>query len=359
MARRIVASRTFMSDSPVQLHSEWIPAANSTEVEPARPRAIRLAGIDLVLWRDAQGTVHAWHDRCPHRGARLSLGRVEGDVLVCGYHGWNYGGDGKCVRMPSHPSLRPPAAACATTYAACEKYGLVWVCLGTPARELDVFPEYDRPHAHPRRIHLAPQEVQTSAPRLMENFLDMAHFPFVHAGTLGQEPHTEVKDYVVESTARGLVATHCLFWQPSAVPSLKEGVEIEYVYSVRGPMLATLTKLAPKAAPDVGAMHILLAIAPIDECRIRAWLVTVFENDATSTDAALHDFNFDIFMEDVPMVESQQPRWLPLDGSSELHQRCDQLAVSYRRWLKQIGWEYGTSLGHAARAAAQEPAGVA
>jgi phenylpropionate dioxygenase-like ring-hydroxylating dioxygenase large terminal subunit len=337
----------------LNLQSEWIPATNSSEVATGTLRAIRLAGVDIVLWRDDAGCVHAWHDRCPHRGAKLSLGRVERNILVCGYHGWNYGTDGQCVRMPSHPTQRPPAAACATRYVACDKYGLVWVCLGTPARELDVFPEYDRSYPHVRRIHLAPQEVQTAAPRLVENFLDMAHFPFVHTGSLGQEPHTEVKDYTVQATARGLVATHCLFWQPTAVPSMKEGVEVEYVYSVRGPMLATLTKLPPKAAPDAGAMHILLAIAPVDECRIRAWLVSVFENDTTSTDAMLHDFNYDIFMEDVPMVESQQPKWLPLDGGAELHQRCDQLAVSYRRWLKQIGWTYGTSLGRAAAVQAE------
>jgi phenylpropionate dioxygenase-like ring-hydroxylating dioxygenase large terminal subunit len=340
-----------MSDTLVNLKSEWLPAANATEIEPGRPKAIRLAGVDVVLWRDSSGEAHAWQDRCPHRGAKLSLGRVDGDVLVCGYHGWNYGVDGKCVRMPSHPSQRPPAAACATVYAACEKYGIVWVCLGAPARELDVFPEYDRPYPHVRTVHLKPQLVQTSALRLMENFLDMAHFPFVHTGTLGEEPRTEVKDYRVQATERGLVATNCLFWQPGALPALKEGAEIEYVYSVRAPMVATLTKLPLKSAGDgSGAMHLLLAIAPVEECQIRAWLVSVFENDPHSTDQQLYDFNMGIFMEDVPMVESQQPKWLPLEGTSELHQRCDQLAVSYRRWLKEIGWSYGTSLGAAATA---------
>ena len=59
----------------------WHPVADGASVRSA-PLPARLLGEDLVLWRDAAGTVHAWPDRCPHRGARLSLGRVEGDRLV-------------------------------------------------------------------------------------------------------------------------------------------------------------------------------------------------------------------------------------------------------------------------------------
>lgn len=346
---RLRMPQSSMSTTDNILHSEWLPVANADEVPRGSLKAVRLAGMNLVLWRGADDAPHAWRDQCPHRGTKLSLGRVERNTLVCGYHGWAFNDSGRCVRMPSHPTLSPPGSACAVEYAVREKYGVIWVCLGVPARELDVFPEYERPDV--RRIHLAPQVVHSSAPRLVENFLDMAHFPFVHAGTLGEEPHTEVRDYTVKSTPEGIVATRCLFWQPSAMPNVSTGSDVEYVYCVRRPLLAVLNKL-PNAKNDVsaGAMHILLAISPLDECNVRAWLVTVFENDTTSSDQALYDFNHGIFMQDVPIVESQEPKYLPLEANAELHQRCDRLAVSYRRWLKDGGWVYGTSLGSAAKA---------
>ena len=67
----------------------------------------------------------------------------------------------------------------------------------------------------------------------------LAHFSFVQAGTLGQEPHTESKDCRGQATERGLVATNCLFWQPGAVPALKDDDAIVYVHSVRALMVAT------------------------------------------------------------------------------------------------------------------------
>jgi phenylpropionate dioxygenase-like ring-hydroxylating dioxygenase large terminal subunit len=229
-------------------------------------------------------------------------------------------------------------------------YGIVWACLGEPARELTVFPEFEQPGV--RCINLLAKEVATSAPRLMENFLDMAHFPFVHAPILGEEPHTEVRDYRLEVSGDGIVARDCFFWQPSGLPSQPGGADIEYVYEVRRPIVATLTKL-PVGGRSAGSdvLHIMLALSPVDELRTRAWLVSVFENDTRSTDQELYDFNAEIFGQDVPIVESQSPRWLPLAPDAEVSQRADRISIAYRRWLTEAGWRYGTSLGAAAAAA--------
>ena len=76
------------------------------------PLAVSLFGEPLVLWRD-HGAVHAWADRCPHRGARLSLGRVlttlQGPRLECPYHGWQFAGGGRCRHVPAAPDFDPPA----------------------------------------------------------------------------------------------------------------------------------------------------------------------------------------------------------------------------------------------------------
>lgn len=330
------------------LLGEWLPVCNSADVPSGESRGFVVAGERLVVWRNAPEAgdpvaqpnistdAHVWRDVCPHRGAQLSLGAVTGGVLACPYHGWRYDADGQCIRIPANPSIRPAKRACARTYHVEERYGVVWTCLGEPSRPLDFFPEYDAPGA--RRINLAAQTVRSSTPRVVENFLDMAHFPFVHTGILGDASHAEVQDYEVIETEGGLEARQCRFWQPAGLPG-QEGVDIEYVYRVKRPLVASLSKVVQHGA---GALHLLLVASPVSETETRAWLVSVFEDESAHSDQELYDFNMRILMQDTPVVESQWPKRLPLDPQAELHQVCDRLSVGYRRYLRERGWRYGT-----------------
>src|SRR5688572_15938744 len=94
----------------------WHPVAAAEAVADA-PFPARLLGQDLVLWRDAAGAVHAWPDRCPHRGARLSLGRIEDGHLECPYHGWQFEASGRCIHVPALPGFVPPATHCVKSHA--------------------------------------------------------------------------------------------------------------------------------------------------------------------------------------------------------------------------------------------------
>src|SRR5687768_14466234 len=99
----------------------WHTVAESASLTDA-PLAVRLLSQDLVLWRDAAGTAHAWADRCPHRGTRLSLGRVlhteAGSRLECPYHGWQFAPEGVCRLIPALPDFAPPASHTACTHEA-------------------------------------------------------------------------------------------------------------------------------------------------------------------------------------------------------------------------------------------------
>ena len=112
----------------------WYPVAASADAVAGHVVAGRLWGSDLVIWRDANGTINVWPDRCLHRGVRLSLGTNTGAELVCRYHGWRYASvAGSCTYIPAHPDNAPAQSMCTATLPVHEHAGLVWTTLeGAP-----------------------------------------------------------------------------------------------------------------------------------------------------------------------------------------------------------------------------------
>jgi nitrite reductase/ring-hydroxylating ferredoxin subunit len=105
----------------------WYPAALANDLEPGQSAGTRLFDRELCIWRDADGHPHAWEDRCPHRGMRLSFGFVRGDRIACLYHGWQYDTHGQCRFIPAHPDLDVPPTIRVATYPCCERLGMLWV----------------------------------------------------------------------------------------------------------------------------------------------------------------------------------------------------------------------------------------
>ena len=320
-----------MSD-PV-MENSWLAGLNAADLAPSEVASIRLLDQDIVVWRSEDGSLQAASDRCPHRGTKLSLGEVRGSQLMCPYHGWMFDGDGNCTYRPAHPSGRV-REACLRTFATCERYGVVWVCLGDPPVEPDWFQEFDE--SGYQSVHHAPRLVHASGPRIIENFLDMAHFPFVHPGSLGAEPQTEVRDYSVTVTEGGVEAVDCVFWQPASGPTAVHGGDVEYTYRVAHPFVATLTKWPVDDAPN---FSIMLVASPVDEVSCRAWMISAFSESLDAV--SFHDFNEAVFDEDIPILESQRPQRIPLDPAAEMHQRADKLSAAYRQYLQALGLTYG------------------
>jgi phenylpropionate dioxygenase-like ring-hydroxylating dioxygenase large terminal subunit len=317
----------------------WHPAASAERVVNA-PVAARVLDENLVLWRDSAGAVHAWPDRCPHRGARLSLGRVADDRLECAYHGWQFAPSGQCVHVPALPGFRPPATHCVQSFEVREAHGLVWVRLASGDLPLPAFEaEAD---TRLRKLNCGPYAVETSAPRIVENFLDMAHFAFVHEGWLGARGATAIDDYRVEETAAGLRATQCKAWQPQSNLHSTAPAQVEYTYEVIGPYTAVLTKIpeaSSVAVPD-WRESIALFIAPVEPERSIVWFRLAVA-DFDSPDDKLRAFQDTIFRQDQPVLESQTPRRLPLDLRAELHTAADRASSAYRRYLSRMGITFG------------------
>jgi phenylpropionate dioxygenase-like ring-hydroxylating dioxygenase large terminal subunit len=218
-----------------------------------------------------------------------------------------------------------------------ERYGFLWASLGEP-RDLLSIPEYDEPDR--KNVCTGSVGIRVSAPRAIENFLDMGHFPFVHTGLLGEEPHTEVKDYTVtvDQAKDEVVATECRFWQPQAAAASTGGAEVEYVYRVPHPFCAVLYKTS---APDPNRFDaIALFVQPVAEERVIGHPMMSIVDDI-STVGAIRRFQLTIFGQDKPILENQQPRRLPLDPRAETPIRADKSSIAYRRWLASKGLRYG------------------
>ena len=193
-----------------------------------------------------------------------------------------------------------------------------------------------------RQVVCGPYDVATSAPRVVENFLDMSHFSFVHEGWLGSRDWTEVPEYTVHETLHGVRATGCKAWQPRSSVHAQGGAEVEYTYEANAPYTAVLTKVpeAGSTAVEGWRESIGLFVCPVAPEQSRVWFRLAVA-DFHTPDEALRAFQHTIFTQDQPVLESQQPKTLPLDLRAELHTVADKMSSSYRRYLQRSGITFG------------------
>ncbi|XP_074296124.1 protein TIC 55, chloroplastic-like [Silene latifolia] len=187
---------------------EWYPLYLAKNVPDDAPLGLTVFHKQLVLYRDAAGEFRCYEDRCPHRLAKLSEGQLVDGRLECLYHGWQFEGDGKCVKIPQLPSgAKIPKQACLKTYEVRECQGVVWVwmSLTTPpnARKIPWFENFARPGFQDiSTTHELPYDHSI----LLENLMDPAHIPISHDRTdwtAKREDAQPLLFEVTERTARG------------------------------------------------------------------------------------------------------------------------------------------------------------
>jgi nitrite reductase/ring-hydroxylating ferredoxin subunit len=180
----------------------WWAAARSSEVTD-KPYGCQMLDTPIVLYRrGSDSRLVALHDRCAHRWAPLSAGWVEGDRIVCGYHGFEYEAAGKCVRIPSQDTV--PAKACVRSYPVLERYGMVWVWLGDASRANESEPPAELAFITDPAWTVVTGETPLEANYMMlkENVLDLTHFGYVHRNSIkvldwDRPPKVEVGDTTV------------------------------------------------------------------------------------------------------------------------------------------------------------------
>lgn len=186
------------------IRDQWYALCEDADIGD-RPVALRRLGMDLVLWRDRLGVVRATADRCPHKGARLSDGRVQQGELACPYHGFRFDGAGRCTAIPVQPDRPIPAAMCLHTLPLQVAHGLVWLWHGESAPEGEV-PWFDDCPADSPTASSSAMVYPVHYSRMVESNFDVYHFPFVHR-SLDPGLGAEVVDLEVHAEPSGAIRT--------------------------------------------------------------------------------------------------------------------------------------------------------
>lgn len=195
------------------LRNCWYVAAWSDELQAGRLQSRRLLDEPVALWRDASGQVHAVLDRCPHRFAALSSGRVMDDGAVqCAYHGLQFNGDGHCTLNP-HGDGTIPKAARVRSFPVVERHTAVWIWMGDPAKaDADRIVDYSilskQPQDGFRTIH-GHFTVEANYELENDNLMDLSHPEFLHAGSIGSAGHHSA---IYEAFQEGNTRVHSNRW---------------------------------------------------------------------------------------------------------------------------------------------------
>jgi phenylpropionate dioxygenase-like ring-hydroxylating dioxygenase large terminal subunit len=284
----------------------WYIAAPSVELTD-RPLALTIWDIPIVLFRGPGGAPVALLDRCPHRNVPLSLGRVVGGELECGYHGWRFGSEGGCTFIPSRTAQEPDLkAARAPAFPVREQDGFVWVYPGNeapPEGEPYRFALLGQPgYDHVRQVVTAESTLHAAT----ENALDVPHTAYLHKG-------------LFRSDSRGITLT-------AVVRRDRDRVEAEYLGEPRPPgVVARL--LSPSGGvvthfdrfllPSVAEVeyrigdenHILVATAmtPVSDFVTRMYAVVSFRLRVPHAlvKVALKPLALRIFQQDAVMLRAQ------------------------------------------------------
>ncbi|WP_395396748.1 aromatic ring-hydroxylating dioxygenase subunit alpha [Novosphingobium sp. BL-8A] len=165
----------------------WYVAGWSSDLAPGERVGRTFLDQQVVLWRSADGVVSALEDRCIHRAMPLSAGVVDGAVIRCPYHGLEFGGNGRCTRIPAQD--RVPDTARIRAYPLVERQGLLWIWMGDAHRAdpalVPDYPIHEDPVYAWRSAHFP---VNGNWQLLVDNLMDLSHLPYIHANTIGGNP---------------------------------------------------------------------------------------------------------------------------------------------------------------------------
>ena len=327
---------TSISNVSPALRRVWHPIGR-VESFGAEPIRVELVGEAYVVVR-LDGAIRVFRDMCPHRSARLSDGRVVDGTIQCPYHGWQFSAEGRCVHVPAMGHDATPPAAHLTAPHVSERYGMVWVAPDDPVTDPLVIDEWDDPNLD--KVWVEPIDVPAGAAQIVDNFLDFAHFPYVHAGTFGSDDDRLVHEYSTERTEDGwgfvveyphVIENHEDPLVATGEHPLVQPREMRYDYRV--PFTANLRLDFPLTGM-VNAIVLWCQPMTLERTRVHMLMLRNDCHDDESRRAAV-DYELKVFDEDRRILERLPDPSMPL-GRGQVHVRSDKHTVEYRRILERL-----------------------
>jgi phenylpropionate dioxygenase-like ring-hydroxylating dioxygenase large terminal subunit len=319
----------------------WYPLCTTEELQD-KPLQLEIFSLKLVAFRDLAGVAHVLSDTCAHRGGSLSKGWVEGDCVVCPYHGWQYAGTGACATIPSQAKGKPPGRAKVDSYPVDERYGIVFAFLGDLSAS-ERQPIYDIPQIGLegwRASKPAVMDVNCYYERSVENGLDPYHNEFVHAsqGLPIPNPATAVFEDIPWGT-KFMVGYGELQEKPSDTEELRSNPdELRAGSWYYGPN--TLITDIQFTATNSFIQYAFEA--PISETVTRIYLVNLRNVMLEpELDEKVMQINRTVALEDVAILENLWPLRTPDTTTKELLTEGDEMVLRYRKHLKEWdtkGW---------------------
>lgn len=336
----------------------WYAMAESAEVPSDKPARVRVLGQQFVLFRDESGAAHCLHDTCSHRGASLSMGKMNGNNVECPYHGWQYNHEGSCVYIPSlgKDNQKIPARTKIDSYPVVEEHGVIFAFLGD-------LPEEERPplllpRNNPEGRDYSEDKwrwvaqtwmLKSNYERNVENGVDPAHNEFVHErhGFGGARLDTyKVEPYDVTEYEWGNGFMNTFQAPPSTHEAAHKGKTSR---TEEGDLEAGAGHVGPNNVwtyihiTPTNWMHQYLYETPIDEFNTRAFNVSMcnFLPEDIADDEDIRDMNAVIAEDDVLVLEEINPPLTPNNSTSEVMMPADKMIVAYRKFIKKWdaqGW---------------------
>lgn len=330
------AARTLHNLSPA-LASCFHPVCRSTDVPDGGLTKVTLLGDDWVVAR-LGGEVTALVDRCPHRASPLSAGCVADGTVQCAYHGFRFDANGRCVHIPAigAGAAVPPRAHTRRAHSVVERYGLVWISPDEPLAPVIDVPEWDDP-----AFVVAPLPDQTwhaGAAQMVDNFLDLAHFPFTHADTFGDPDDIEVPQYEVVRDGLGFT---CDYVHSTKLLQDSMGAE-EFEVAPRRSIWWYVAPFSIRLRIEYPNENVVLTILffhqPVDAVTTKLYCFDLRDDiaDGRTTVEDTVAFQMSVAGEDKVLLERIVSKETPLDLQAEVHTRADRITLEMRRVLADL-----------------------
>jgi phenylpropionate dioxygenase-like ring-hydroxylating dioxygenase large terminal subunit len=321
----------------------WYVAAQADEIGRA-PLGRILLGEPVVLYRKEDGIAVALEDRCCHRRAPLSKGKVLGDLLQCGYHGFTFDGTGACVRIPGQD--RVPASVGVRSYPLVERHAYLWIWMGERAlADPALIPDFHRSRDPGWTTVRSRLPIAANYLLVVENLIDLSHVGFVHVKTIGtDDSRAELKFERGDNVVRVVRPPTEVVTAPH---NLKQGLAersvLEKTITFLPPCQVVIdirtTEVAPqKSSPLSLGITVLNACTPETQSSTHYFWASArdYQRDDRQVGALLTKITVDAFNEDKAILEAQQGSIALDPAAPSVNVHADWGSVQMRRLLAQL-----------------------